>query len=64
MALWKTVAGYFPPGTPLFTEQGGEVLKGKRDYAAAALLREAGYDGEKIVLMAATDQPRPRRRRT
>jgi peptide/nickel transport system substrate-binding protein len=57
-ALWKTVAGYFPPGTPLFTEQGGEVLKGKRDYAAAAaLLKESGYKGEKIVLMAATDQP-------
>jgi len=57
-ALWKTVAGYFPPGTPLFTEQGGEVLKGKRDYAAAAaLLKASGYNGEKIVLMAATDQP-------
>lgn len=57
-ALWKPVAGYFPPGTPLFTEQGGEVLKGKRDYAAAtALMKEAGYNGEKIVLMAATDQP-------
>lgn len=56
--LWKTVAGYFPPGTPLFTEQGGEVLKGKRDYAAAAaLLKASGYNGEKIVLMAATDQP-------
>lgn len=52
------MAGYFPPGRPLFTEQGGEVLKGKRNYAAAAaLLRASGYNGEKIVLMAATDQP-------
>ena len=56
--LWKPVAGYFPPGTPLFTENGGDVLKGKRDYqAAGALLRESGYNGEKIVLMQATDQP-------
>jgi len=30
----------------------------KRDYAgAAALLKEAGYNGERIVLMMATDQP-------
>jgi len=63
------VAGYFPLGRPLFTEQGGEVLKGKRNYtASAALLRASGYNGEKIVLMAATDQPptshRPRRRPT
>ena len=57
-ALWKRVAGYFPPGTPLFTEQGGEVLKGPRDLEGAkALLREAGYNGERIVLMGATDQP-------
>ena len=56
--LWKPVAGYFPPGTPLFTENGGDVLKGNRDYkAATALLHEAGYNGEKIVLMGATDQP-------
>jgi peptide/nickel transport system substrate-binding protein len=54
--LWKPVAGFFPPGTPLFTEAGGDVLKGKRDYAAAKkLLAEAGYNGEKIVLLAATD---------
>jgi peptide/nickel transport system substrate-binding protein len=55
-ALWKAWAGYFTPGTPLANEQGGEVLKGPRDYAAArALLAEAGYNGEKIVLLAATE---------
>ncbi len=44
--LWKPVAGYFPPGTPLFTEAGGDVLKGPRDYAGAKkLLQQAGYNG-------------------
>jgi peptide/nickel transport system substrate-binding protein len=57
-ALWKTLAGYFPPGTPLFTENGGDVLKGPRDYAGARkLMQEAGYKGEKVVLLAATDVP-------
>lgn len=54
----KNRGGLLPPGRPLFTEQCGEVLKGKRNYAAAAaLLRASGYNSEKIVLMAATDQP-------
>jgi hypothetical protein len=51
-------AGFFTPDTPLYTENGGEPLKGKRDYAAAKkLLAEAGYKGEPIVLLVATDVP-------
>jgi len=54
--LWKRVPGYFTPDTPLYTENGGEVLKGERKYdAAKKLLAEAGYKGEPIVLLVATD---------
>ena len=54
--LWKTIPGFFTPDTPLYTENGGEPLKGKRDYALAKkLLAEAGYKNEPIVLLVATD---------
>ena len=54
--LWKQSASWFTPGTPLYTEEGGEILKGERKYdAAKKLLAEAGYKGEKIVLCVATD---------
>jgi peptide/nickel transport system substrate-binding protein len=54
--LWKTLPGYFTPETPLYTENGGEPLKGPRDYEAAKkLLAEAGYKGEPITLLVATD---------
>lgn len=56
--LWKTLPGFFTPDTPLYTEVGGEPLKGKRDYdAAKKLLAEAGYKGEPIVVLVATDVP-------
>jgi peptide/nickel transport system substrate-binding protein len=55
-ALWKTMPGFFTPDTPLYTEVGGEPLKGKRDYdLAKKLLAEAGYKNEPIVLLVATD---------
>ncbi len=54
--LWKVCPSYFTPGTALYTEEGGEILKGKRDYEGAKkLLKEAGYNGEKIRLIVATD---------
>jgi peptide/nickel transport system substrate-binding protein len=28
--LWKPLPGFFTPGTPLYTEAGGEILKGRR----------------------------------
>ena len=44
--------------TPLASEIGAGALKGKRDYdKAKALIKEAGYKGEKIILLDATDQP-------
>jgi peptide/nickel transport system substrate-binding protein len=54
--LWKTLPSFFPPDTPLYTENGGEALKGKRDYdLAKKLLAEAGYKNEPIILLVATD---------
>ncbi len=56
--LWKTLPGYFTPGTPLYTEQGGEILKGPRNFdAAKKLLAESGYSGQPVTCIVAQDQP-------
>jgi peptide/nickel transport system substrate-binding protein len=56
--LWKTMPAFFTPGTSLYTEEGGELLKGPRDYEGAKkLLKEAGYNGEKIRLIVPVDVP-------
>ncbi len=55
-ALWSRLPSFFTPGTATSTEAGGDVLKGPRDYdAAKKLLAEAGYKGEKVSLLVATD---------
>jgi peptide/nickel transport system substrate-binding protein len=57
-ALSRVPAGVFTPGTPLANEAGLEVLSGPRDLAAAQrALREAGYRGERVVMLSATDLP-------
>jgi len=49
---------YFTCGTPLSSEVGAEAMKGRRDLERAKqLIKEAGYKGEKIVIIDATDQP-------
>lgn len=54
--LWKACPSFFTPGTSMYTEEGGEILKGPRDYEGAKkLLKEAGYNGEKIRLIVPTD---------
>ncbi len=56
--LWKPLPGFIPPGTPLYNEEGGDILKGPRDLdAAKRLLAESGYAGQPVVCMAAQDQP-------
>ncbi|WP_043835983.1 ABC transporter substrate-binding protein [Muricoccus aerilatus] len=56
--LWKTLPSFFTPGTPIYSEAGGEILKGRRDYdAAKRMLAEAGYKGEPITIVVAQDQP-------
>jgi peptide/nickel transport system substrate-binding protein len=55
-SLRKTVPGYFTPGTPLYTEEGGEIVKGPRNIdAARKLLAESGYAGQPVTCMAAQD---------
>src|SRR6202158_800967 len=57
-SLWKPLPGFFTPDTPLYTEEGGEILKGKRDFAAAKkLLDESGYSGQPVSCIVAQDQP-------
>jgi peptide/nickel transport system substrate-binding protein len=57
-ALWKPLPGFFTPDTPLYTETGGEILKGKRDLTGAKkLLAESGYNGEPVTCVVAQDQP-------
>jgi peptide/nickel transport system substrate-binding protein len=56
--LWKPIPGYFTPGTPLYTEEGGDVLKGRRDLdVAKKLLAESGYGGQPVTCIVAQDQP-------
>ncbi len=55
---WKTCAAFFGCGTPFETNAGAEaLLKGPNLAKAKELIKEAGYKGEKIVLLSATDQP-------
>src|SRR5262249_42597036 len=55
---WKPMPGYFTPGAPLYTEEGGDILKGPRKLdVAKRLLADIGYAGEPITLIAAQDNP-------
>jgi peptide/nickel transport system substrate-binding protein len=56
--LWKPLPGFFTPGTPFYTEEGGEILKGPRNLdAAKKLLAESGYKNEPVTGLVAQDQP-------
>ena len=55
--LWKVMGGFFTPGTPLYTEEGGEMMKAARLERGKALLRESGYNGEPVICVVAQDQP-------
>lgn len=57
---WKVCASFYTCGTPMANDTGAEALTGKRDLdKAKALIKEAGYKGEKIVVLDAVDQPNP-----
>jgi len=47
---------HFTPGTPLYNEEGGDILKGRRDVdGAKRLLAESGYAGQPVTCVAAQD---------
>ena len=53
--MWRTTKP-LRCGSPLANDVGIEVLRSPRDYAAVKrALAEAGYKGEKIIVMAPTD---------
>ena len=55
-SLWSTLPSFFTPGTPLYTEAGGEPLKGPRNIEGAKkLLAEAGYTGLPVTCLIAQD---------
>jgi peptide/nickel transport system substrate-binding protein len=55
--MWKLLPGFFTPGTPLYSEEGGEILKGPRDLEAAKrLLAQSGYAGQPVTCLVAQDQ--------
>ncbi|MEO3470860.1 ABC transporter substrate-binding protein [Roseomonas sp. CAU 1739] len=57
-SLWRDDVGIFPPGTPFANDEGLGVLDGTRDFDKVKReIAEAGYGGEKVVLLAATDFP-------
>src|SRR5438067_2691577 len=43
-AYWKPLPGFFTPGTPLYSEDGGDILKSPRNFdTAKRLLEKSGY---------------------
>ena len=54
--LIKAPVGFFCPGLPMANDVGFDQLTGKRDFdGAKKALAAAGYKGEKVVLMGASD---------
>jgi len=54
---WEACEGVFTCHTPLASEEGSDLLKVRNVDRARAALREAGYAGEKVVLVAPGDYP-------
>jgi peptide/nickel transport system substrate-binding protein len=57
-SLWHDKVGFFAPGSNMASEEGMEALNGPRDLAAATkAIKEAGYKGETVLLIAPGDFP-------
>jgi peptide/nickel transport system substrate-binding protein len=56
--MYRTGVGVFCPGTPMANDAGMETINSPRDFARVKkAIMDAGYDGEKVVLMAGQDVP-------
>jgi peptide/nickel transport system substrate-binding protein len=56
--MWKPLPGIFTPGTPLYNEEGGDILKSPRNIdEAKKLLAQSGYAGQPITCLVAQDIP-------
>ena len=56
--LWKDRVGVFCPGAPMASDVGIDVIAGPRDPDRVRRdLIAAGYDGQKVVLLGASDYP-------
>jgi peptide/nickel transport system substrate-binding protein len=57
---WVSAPSFFTWDTPMASKTGSEALTRPRDFdKAQKLVAEAGYKGEKIVVLDAVDQPGP-----
>jgi peptide/nickel transport system substrate-binding protein len=57
-SLYKTNIGLFVPGTPMASTAGVGITAGPKDYAKLKKdLAAAGYNGEKVVVLAASNYP-------
>ena len=55
--LYRAPVGYFLPGTPSETEAGMAAVRARRsDAEIRAMLKDAGYSGQRIVLLHPSDQ--------
>jgi len=53
--LWQDGVGYFAPGTPLASTAGLDAMAPREPAQLRKALAEAGYKGEKVVLLNPTD---------
>ena len=56
---WRADVGFIPPGSPFASDAGMAAITGPRDPDRARReIEQAGYAGEPVVVMTATDYPR------
>jgi peptide/nickel transport system substrate-binding protein len=55
-SLWTTCPCLYPRNTPYFSDDAGRLMKAS-PAAARAALKEAGYAGQKVVIINPTDYP-------
>ena len=56
-SLYRAPVGYFLPGTPSASDAGMDAVRKRHSPdEVKAMLKQAGYGGERVVLMHPTDQ--------